>query len=215
VRCHATRLAAGGRKQEREALLRFWSRVSRAASAGGPLTALFGDWAPVGSPLAWYAECLARTFAPYQFNPLDINPLREVLAEEVCFERVRACDQPRLFVSATHVRTGQLREFRHHEMSVDVVLASACLPMLFRAVEIDGHRGWVNYLAVAPAHRGHGHGRRLMQHVEQLFVSAGVPKVNLLVRSTNAAVIEFYRRLGYAQDEAVCLGKRLIPDAAR
>ena len=78
----------------------------------------------------------------------------------------------------------------------------------------DGHRGWVNYLAVAPAHRGHGHGRRLMQHVEQLFLGAGVPKVNLLVRSTNAAVIEFYRRLGYVQDEAVCLGKRLIPDAA-
>ena len=78
----------------------------------------------------------------------------------------------------------------------------------------DGHRGWVNYLAVAPSHRGHGHGRRLMRHVEQLFLSAGVPKVNLLVRSTNAGVIEFYRRLGYVQDEAVCLGKRLIPDAA-
>ena len=78
----------------------------------------------------------------------------------------------------------------------------------------DGHRGWVNYLAVAPSHRGRGHGRRLMRHVEQLFLSAGVPKVNLLVRSTNAGVIEFYRRLGYVQDEAVCLGKRLIPDAA-
>jgi ribosomal protein S18 acetylase RimI-like enzyme len=78
----------------------------------------------------------------------------------------------------------------------------------------DGHRGWVNYLAVAPAHRCHGHGRQLMQHVEQLFVSAGVPKINLLVRSTNAAVVEFYRRLGYIQDEAVCLGKRLIADSA-
>jgi ribosomal protein S18 acetylase RimI-like enzyme len=76
----------------------------------------------------------------------------------------------------------------------------------------DGHRGWANYLAVAPSHRGRGHGKQLMQHVEQLFSSAGVPKVNLLVRSTNAAVIEFYRHLGYAQDEAVCLGKRLIPD---
>jgi len=135
-------LAAGGRKQAREALLRFWSRVSRAAAGGGPLTALFGDWAPEGSPLAWYAEWLARTFAPYQFNPLDINPLRDILAQEVDFERVHACDQPRLFVSATHVRTGQLREFRQHEMSVDVVLASACLPMLFKAVEIDGEAYW-------------------------------------------------------------------------
>ena len=78
----------------------------------------------------------------------------------------------------------------------------------------DGHRGWVNYLAVAPAHRGHGHGKQLMQHVEQLFVGAGVPKINLLVRSTNAAVVEFYRHLGYVEDEAVCLGKRLIVDAA-
>jgi ribosomal protein S18 acetylase RimI-like enzyme len=76
----------------------------------------------------------------------------------------------------------------------------------------DGHRGWVNYLAVAPVHRGHGHGKQLMQRVEQLLLGAGVPKINLLVRSTNADVIEFYRRLGYAQDDAVRLGKCLIPD---
>ena len=76
----------------------------------------------------------------------------------------------------------------------------------------DGHRGWVNYLAVAPEHRGLGHAKRLMEHVEWLLLSAGVPKINLLVRATNPDVVEFYRRLGYAQDEAVCLGKRLIPD---
>jgi ribosomal protein S18 acetylase RimI-like enzyme len=77
----------------------------------------------------------------------------------------------------------------------------------------DGHRGWVNYLAVAPAHRGLGHAKRLMRDVEHLFLTAGVPKINLLVRATNPGVVEFYRRLGYAQDEAICLGKRLIPDA--
>ena len=76
----------------------------------------------------------------------------------------------------------------------------------------DGHRGWVNYLAVAPAHRGLGHAKRLMQHVEALFLTAGVPKINLLVRAANPGVVEFYRRLGYAQDEVICLGKRLIPD---
>jgi len=76
----------------------------------------------------------------------------------------------------------------------------------------DGHRGWVNYFVVAPAHRGQGHARALMQHVEQAFLDAGVPKINLLVRSMNAEVIEFYRCLGYVQDEAVCLGKRLIRD---
>jgi ribosomal protein S18 acetylase RimI-like enzyme len=77
----------------------------------------------------------------------------------------------------------------------------------------DGHRGWVNYLAVAPAHRGLGHAKRLMREVEHRFLTAGVPKINLLVRATNPGVVEFYRRLGYAQDEAICLGKRLIPDA--
>ena len=76
----------------------------------------------------------------------------------------------------------------------------------------DGHRGWVNYLSVAPTHRGRGHAKALMQHVEQLLLSAGAPKINLLVRSSNAGVIAFYRHLGYAQDDAVCLGKRLIPD---
>ncbi len=76
----------------------------------------------------------------------------------------------------------------------------------------EGHRGWVNYLAVAPALQGRGHGAALMRAVEERFVQAGCPKVNLLVRTTNTAVLDFYRRLGYAVDEAVPLGKRLIPD---
>ena len=76
----------------------------------------------------------------------------------------------------------------------------------------EGHRGWVNYLAVSPDVRGRGHGRVLMEHVEQLLVACGCPKINLLVRSSNAQVVEFYRALGYAVDEAVAMGKRLIPD---
>jgi NTE family protein len=135
-------LMAGGRKRARESLRRFWIRVSQAAAAGGALNALFGDWAVEGSPLAWYLDWVTRVFSPYQFNPLDINPLRDILADEVDFERVRACDKLQLFVSATNVRTGQLREFRKRELSVDAVMASACLPMLFRAVEIDGEAYW-------------------------------------------------------------------------
>lgn len=76
----------------------------------------------------------------------------------------------------------------------------------------EGHRGWVNYLAVAPAMRGRGFAARLMQTVEARFVELGCPKVNLLVRSTSAAVLDFYRHLGYVADDAVPLGKRLIPD---
>jgi GNAT superfamily N-acetyltransferase len=76
----------------------------------------------------------------------------------------------------------------------------------------DGHRGWVNYLAVAPGERMHGRGRALMDEVERLLREAGCAKVNLQVRSGNAGVIEFYRRLGYAQDDVVSLGRRLIAD---
>jgi ribosomal protein S18 acetylase RimI-like enzyme len=76
----------------------------------------------------------------------------------------------------------------------------------------EGHRGWVNYLAVAPAFRGRGFARLLMQHVEELLLSRGCPKVSLLVRTSNPEVIAFYRHLGYSQDEVVSLGKRLIVD---
>jgi ribosomal protein S18 acetylase RimI-like enzyme len=76
----------------------------------------------------------------------------------------------------------------------------------------EGHRGWVNYLAVAQKFRGRGHARTLMQRVEALLLERGCPKLNLMVRTSNAGALAFYRRLGYAQDEAVPLGKRLIPD---
>jgi ribosomal protein S18 acetylase RimI-like enzyme len=77
----------------------------------------------------------------------------------------------------------------------------------------DGHRGWVNYLAVAEAHRRQGLGRRLMQRVEQDLVAMGCPKLNVQVRAQNAEIVAFYEKLGYAPDQTVSLGKRLIPDA--
>jgi len=79
-------------------------------------------------------------------------------------------------------------------------------------VGFDGHRGWVYYLAVAPGRQRLSIGRRLMAEAERLLAERGCPKINLLVRTGNTAVLEFYRRLGYVQDEAVSLGKRLIPD---
>ena len=87
----------------------------------------------------------------------------------------------------------------------DEIVASAM-------VGFDGHRGWVYYLAVAERHRKHSFGRALMQEVERLLIERGCPKINLQVRSSNAGVIEFYRKLGYSVDETVSLGKRLIPD---
>jgi ribosomal protein S18 acetylase RimI-like enzyme len=76
----------------------------------------------------------------------------------------------------------------------------------------EGHRGWVNYLAVDVAHRRGGLGADLMRKAEDLLLARGCPKVSLLVRTSNADVLAFYRALGYAQDDAIPLGKRLIPD---
>jgi ribosomal protein S18 acetylase RimI-like enzyme len=76
----------------------------------------------------------------------------------------------------------------------------------------DGHRGWINYLAVDSAHRKKGHARALMREAERLLTAEGCPKINLQIRTSNAAVIEFYKAIGYAQDDVVSFGRRLIAD---
>ncbi|MBB2775198.1 UNVERIFIED_ORG: ribosomal protein S18 acetylase RimI-like enzyme [Comamonas terrigena] len=76
----------------------------------------------------------------------------------------------------------------------------------------EGHRGWINYLAVHPSLQRQGHARRLVQLAEQMLTARGCPKLNLQVRAGNDAVLAFYASLGYAHDHSVCLGKRLIPD---
>lgn len=106
----------------------------------------------------------------------------------------------------------------------DIARKLTTQPELFRVGEVDGqlvatamigydgHRGWVYYLAVHPEFQGRGYGRMLMAHAEALLIERGCPKINLLVRKTNEAVLAFYDRLGYGRDAAVSLGKRLIPD---
>ena len=76
----------------------------------------------------------------------------------------------------------------------------------------DGHRGWINYMAVDPAHRHRGHARALMREAERLLEAAGCPKINLQIRTSNASVIAFYKAIGYAQDDVVSFGRRLIAD---
>lgn len=79
-------------------------------------------------------------------------------------------------------------------------------------VGYDGHRGWINYLAVHPGHQRQGHARQLVQRAEQALFELGCPKLNLQVREGNEAVITFYESLGYTDDKTVSMGKRLIPD---
>ena len=82
-------------------------------------------------------------------------------------------------------------------------------------VGYEGHRGWINYLAVAPSHRRHGLGRQLMREAEERLAVVGCPKINLQVRAGNADVLAFYEAIGYRVDEVVSLGKRLVDDEAR
>ncbi len=106
----------------------------------------------------------------------------------------------------------------------DIARKVAEQPELFLIGEIDGrlmatamlgyegHRGWMYYLAVDPRFQGHGYGRMLMAHAEALLIARGCPKINLLVREGNDALLALYDKLGYTRDAAVSLGKRLIPD---
>ena len=89
---------------------------------------------------------------------------------------------------------------------LDAKLVATCM------AGYEGHRGWINYLAVSPHHRRQGIGRRIMEEAEKRLRSAGCPKINLQVRGTNRAVIRFYERIGYTKDPVVSMGKRLIPD---
>jgi len=143
----ASGLMAGGRGAAREALRGFWTDVGTAArlnplNAGGLLDPTLGGALSTWSPLGPYLDLASRMFSPYQLNPLNVNPLRRVLEKAVDFDAVRRCDKVRLFVGATHVRSGRLKIFRNESLSLEAVLASACLPTLFQAVEIDGEAYW-------------------------------------------------------------------------
>ncbi|WP_372657521.1 patatin-like phospholipase family protein, partial [Hydrogenophaga sp.] len=142
----AAGLMEGGREGARANLRRFWKGVADAAPfhhlENSPLQAIFGPSNPwmhaLLQPMQSLTSALSSQLSPYQFNPLNLNPLRRVLADTVDFERVRHCHKSSLFIAATQVRTGQLRIFRQAELTPDMVLASACLPLMFQAVEIDG-----------------------------------------------------------------------------
>ena len=143
-------LMHGGREGARATLRQFWQRVAELSPfhpiQNGPLGAWVNAstaWmAPWVEPWQQAASALGSQFSPYQFNPLNLNPLRQILLDTVDFERVRCCHKTQLFIAATQVRTGALKLFDQHSLTPDVVLASACLPLLFQAVEIDGEAYW-------------------------------------------------------------------------
>lgn len=136
----------GGRDGAREALYDFWYAVSQMGHFSPikrtPFDILFGNWSLDHSPTFAFFDMLSRMISPYDINPANTNPLRDLLQETINFENVRLCDAFKLYISATNVHTGRVKVFERHEMSAEMVMASACLPYLFQAVEIDKVPYW-------------------------------------------------------------------------
>jgi NTE family protein len=144
-------LERGGAEGARLALRRFWEGIAAAGEANPyrrtPLQAmLLSAMGPLGeafaAPWAAWWSALAGATSPYETNPLNINPLRDLLEKHIDFARVQSCTAIQLFVAATHVETGRVRIFTNAELTADHVLASACLPQIFQAVEIDSAHYW-------------------------------------------------------------------------
>jgi NTE family protein len=135
-------LVEGGREGARARLASFWTRLSRLAAFLPP--------SPVATPLTAGFELVLRAMSPYQFNPFNVNPLREALAAEVDFERLRRHSPIKLLLGATRVSDGTLRILTNHELTVDAVLASACLPLLHHTIELDGEPYWDGGYAANP-----------------------------------------------------------------
>jgi NTE family protein len=139
-------LIRGGRDEAQKRLADFW----RAASSTGNLPALQREvlqrllsFTPLeGTPVQAWFDAVSRYFSPYDVNPLNINPLKDLIERFVDFDALHAATDMQLFISATNVQTGRVRIFPREKITADAVMASACLPLLFRAVEIDGVPYW-------------------------------------------------------------------------
>ncbi len=127
----------------RQGLEDFWRRISKAgASMRTPIDGVLDHFGVQEGLIFNILDNLSRVLSPYQLNPFSVNPLREVLEESVDFDELHACYCTNLSICATNVRTGRIRIFKNHEVTADVIMASACLPFIFQAVEIEGESYW-------------------------------------------------------------------------
>ncbi|MFG1402576.1 patatin-like phospholipase family protein [Xanthobacter sediminis] len=137
--------AAGGREGAKAALENYWRHVSEEARFSPFQRTLWdkmlGRWSLDEAPGFLFMDLMTRVFSPYQYNPLGRNALAPILEKQIDFERLRS-SPIQVFITATNVRTGRPRVFRNAEITPNVLMASACLPTLFQAVEIDGEAYW-------------------------------------------------------------------------
>ncbi|TFZ08390.1 patatin-like phospholipase family protein [Ramlibacter humi] len=138
------------REGAREALAAFWDEVATLGAAGSVHRKLFASlWGL--SPLGAFGFVPSQPISPYQFNPLDLNPLRDLLERRIDFAAIRAQHTHRLYVSATEVETGRAQIFTGAALTADAVMASACLPQLWRATVIGGQPYWDGGYSANPA----------------------------------------------------------------
>ncbi|PJA60568.1 MAG: patatin [Rhodobacterales bacterium CG_4_9_14_3_um_filter_71_31] len=147
---NAVALAEGfnrdGPEGGRAALDHFWRAMSDGAKNSPlkrtPYDMLTGNWGLEHNPLYHVMDALSRIASPYQLNPMNMNPLRDLVESSIDFDRVRRCTAFKLYISATNVETGKVKVFPRETLTADMVMASACLPHLYQAVEIDGVPYW-------------------------------------------------------------------------
>lgn len=136
----------GGPDGAREALENFWQTMSDSGKNSPLKRTLYdqftGYWGLDHNPVYHMMDAFSRIASPYQTNPMKLNPLRDLLEKSIDFDMVRKCTAFKLFISATNVETGKVRVFPREELTADMVMASACLPTMFQAVEIGGVPYW-------------------------------------------------------------------------
>ena len=208
---YADGLMENGNDGAREKLEKFWWEISKAGMIFSPVKydrfTPF-DMHPMMATSYFFYEMLTHSLSPYQFNPANFNPLRTILERTVDFERIHTCDRTNMFVCATNIERGIPRVFRNEEITVEAVLASACLPDLFQAVEIDGEHYWdggyTGNPALYPLIYGTGCTDFLIVHINPI-VRPGVPKtakdiMNRLNEVTfNASLIKEMRAIAFVQ----------------
>lgn len=139
-------LASGSHDKTRELLTQFWEKLSKSGQfispvQLSPLEQMLGIDSESSISYLLFSQ-MVKFLSPYQFNPSNFNPIRDILSSIVDFDQIKAAQNPSLFLSATNVKTGKIKVFSNQEISLDAVMASACLPHLFQAVEINGEYYW-------------------------------------------------------------------------
>jgi len=139
-------MATGGPGGARVALEQFWTRIGVIGNSSlfqrSFVDRMRGSWSIDNSPAFTAFDIMTRLVSPYDLNPLNLNPLRKLIEDIVDFAAIHHCGRMKLFISATNVRTGRVKVFSQSRLTVDKVIASTCLPLVFQAVEIDGEYYW-------------------------------------------------------------------------